>query len=102
MFLSRLIWDHFQPQFREALGPAVASDSDENVLKADIERLMTQAKFEAVLIAERNLERYAVSGWKFNRLGRVFEAIFRAVFLGQNFGPQGLKFFWTPFLDRNL
>ena len=53
-----MIGDLFQPQFREAAGPAAAAaDSDENVLKADIERLMTQAKFEAVLIAERNFER---------------------------------------------
>ena len=46
---------HLQPQFREALGSE--PDSDEDALKADIERLMTQAKFEAVVIAERNFAR---------------------------------------------
>ena len=50
----------FQPQFREAFGLEADSDSDEGALKADIERLMTQAKFEAVMIAERNFARFGI------------------------------------------
>ena len=46
---------YFQAQFREAFGSEL--DSDEDALKADIEALMTQAKFEAVVIAERNFAR---------------------------------------------
>jgi len=42
-------------QFRAAFGSEL--DSDEDALKADIEALMTQAKFEAVVIAERNFAR---------------------------------------------
>ena len=45
----------FQPEFRDAFDSA--PDSSEDSLKADIERLMSQAKYEAVLIAERNLAR---------------------------------------------
>ena len=49
----------FQPEFRDAFDSA--PDSSEDTLKADIERLMSQAKYEAVVIAERNLARSDIS-----------------------------------------